>query len=111
MHSGSYTGNEQLMNEPEGRESRETSSGFCTSRTVTGCLAGWAVGLGRGGEAGGIQEAGSAWLRLLAGVRTPHERGTQEKGKVPHLHPLTLNILHCELAHTLIKTIFPKNLL
>lgn len=64
-----------------------------------------------GGGGGGTQEAGSAWLRLLAGVQTPHERGTQEKGRVPHLLPLMLNILHCELAHTLIKTIFPKNLL
>lgn len=34
--------------------------------------------------------------------------GNTRKGKS---YLLPLNILHCELAHTLIKTIFPKNLL
>lgn len=49
--------------------------------------------------------------KLLEGGGTPGERERQGKGRVTHSPPpLNGNILHSELTHVLIKTIFPENL-
>lgn len=104
----------QLMNEPVGERQKQGDQ-----LTGFGASPGHDSGGLRGGGAAGSRQGQWRWERLrrqaqrgseIPGVWDPQEREAQGERRVTHPYS-TPNVLHSKLAHVLIKTIFPKNLL